>query len=78
MIDIKVPQYDFARHTRFGGPGWAQSDAPGDFKLVTAAPIVLLEGILLFEHVRPLSPPPCPLIPQPPTVSGWRRRSCAT
>ena len=74
MIDIKVPQYDFARHTRFGGPGWAQSDAPGDFKLVTAAPIVLLEGILLFEHVRPCLPTPrVPILssPNPRPCPGW-------
>jgi uridine kinase len=46
MVDIRAPQYNFAEHTRFGGLDWEQSDS----KLVTAAPIVLVEGILLFEH----------------------------
>lgn len=46
LVDVRVPQYDFAHHTRFGGLGWEKSES----KLVTAAPIVLVEGILLFEH----------------------------
>ena len=46
MVDIRAPQYNFAEHTRFGGLDWLKSDS----KLVTAAPIVLVEGILLFEH----------------------------
>lgn len=46
MVDIRVPQYNFAEHTRFGGLDWEKSDS----KLITAAPIVLVEGILLFEH----------------------------
>ena len=50
MIDIQVPQYDFANHTRCGGPDWAKSTKEGDSMLVSAAPIVLVEGILLFEH----------------------------
>jgi uridine kinase len=48
MVDIHVPDYNFAEHTRFGGMGWRDTHA----RVVTAAPIVLVEGILLFENAE--------------------------
>ena len=46
MKDVYVPDYDFAHHTRFGGLNWRETHA----RLVTAAPVVLVEGILLLEN----------------------------